>query len=122
MSAEQSKQISELEGHQASMLMDFAKKNYSKIMSSDGKQIKINGAFYDITKIVEEVEDHYAELTKNFNAALITQDSKQIRTTLYALLTFATSATESDLKNCDRGELRAIALVLGLIQQGFRDL
>ena len=115
-------QMSKFDQNQANFMLEFAQNNYHKIMSKDGKQIKINGVFYNVTKIVEEVEDKFAELEQNLNKSLASLDPKKSRKATYEFITFATSATEENLKQCDRGELKNIALILGMIQKGFRNL
>jgi hypothetical protein len=106
----------------SSYMMSFAKANYKKIISPNGKQIKINGIYYTITVIVEEVEDVFNDLENKMNRAAVSGDTKKVREALYNFLTFACNISREQLKNCDRGEIKNIALILGMMQKGFRDL
>ena len=103
-------------------MMDFAKRNYKKVMSADGHFIKIKNDYYKITVVTEEVEDKFDELEKAFQTAAASGDRMKLRAGLYDFLTFACSIPREKLKSIDRGELKIIATILGMIQQGFRDL
>lgn len=113
--------LTQVEDSQATMMTEFAKANYKRIISPNGKQIKINGFFYNITKVTEEIEDTFSELEQKLNSVNALKP-KEVRAALYNFLTFATNITEQDLKNCDRGEIKNIALILGMMQKGFRHL
>lgn len=117
----QPQKLSELEDSQGKYILDFAKANYKNIVSNDGKHIKINGAYYTITKIVEEVEDTFNELEEKLNKANPLK-TKEVREALYEFLTFATNVTTNDLRAADRGELKSVALILGMMQKGFRHI
>jgi hypothetical protein len=105
--------ISELEDSQGKYILDFAKANYKRIISPSGREIKINGTFYKITKIDEDVEDKFIELEDALNKANPLKP-KEKRKALYEFLTFACAT--------DRGELTIVALILGMMQKGFRHL
>lgn len=117
---EGSPQLTKFDQNQADFMLEFAKKNYRRTVS--GQQIRINGQLYDVTKIGEDKEDKFAELENNLNSLLASPDAKKARKALYDFVTFATNATVEQLRECDRGELKSIALILGMIQKGFRDL
>ena len=118
---EQQPRLSKLEEEQGAFLMEFAKNNYKKIISPNGRQIKINGTFYDLVKVTEAVEDEFVKRELACNSANPSKP-KESRKAIYDFLTFTTSVTEDALKNTDRGELRNICAIIGMINKGFRNL
>lgn len=114
---EQIPKLTELQQAQAQFILDFAKENYKRIVVNH--QIKINGKFYQLVNIPEELEE---EFSKRESATQKGGEIKKRRQALYDFLTFGTNITEAELKLCDRGELRQIAMIVGLCQEGFRKL
>lgn len=102
-------------------MMDFAKRNYKKVISPDGRHIKINGIYHSVPIVPEEAEDVFQEKEKKMNS-MSGKGGQESREALYDFLTFACSISREQLKLCDRGELKIIAVILGMMQNGFRDL
>ena len=117
----QPQKLTELEDSQGKYILDFAKGNYKKIVSPDGKFIKINGEFHKITKIDEDLEEQFSTLENALNTVNPLKP-KEKRKALYEFLTFACAISEQELKSTDRGELTIVALILGMMQKGFRHL
>ena len=114
---EEQQELTELQQAQAKFILDFAKDNYKRIVINN--QIKINGKFYTLVKIPEELEE---EFSKRELATQAGGDMKKRRQALYDFLTFATNITEPELRLVDRGELRQVGMIVGLCEQGFRKL
>ena len=115
---EPQRELSDLEKKQTELAIDFTKKNYAKYVINDGKQIKIDDTFYNVTKINRAVEDRFTELETNLNKPMT--DNNEARKALYDFLTFTTSITEARLDEADRGHLRSMAMLLAMMQKGFQ--
>lgn len=102
-------------------MMDFAKRNYKKVISPDGRHIRINGMYHAVPIVPEEAEDVFSEKEKKMNS-MSGKGGVEAREAMYDFLTFACSISREQLKLCDRGELKLIAVILGMMQNGFRDL
>lgn len=113
---------SESEDAFSGWMLQFAKKNFSKVVSPNGNAIKINGTYYSVTKIVKAVSADFEALNKELQLAQVSGNPERAEKALYDFLMFATNIKSEQLDNCDRGELKLIAMILGMMQQGFRDL